>query len=89
MAAKVRKTDELEQVLDREHGAPVFLVDLTGKTTHVVLPIDEARRLFDDYLRRELQEGFDEADRGQFVDWDADKIKSQGRDILNRRSQAS
>ena len=89
MAAKVKKNDELQQALDREQGAPVYLVGLDGEATHVVLPIDDARRMFDDYLRRELQLGFDQADRGEFVDWDPDKIKAEGREILKRRSQAS
>ena len=62
---------------------------LDGEATHVVLSIDDARRMFDDYLRRELQVGFDQADRGEFVDWDPDKIKAEGREILQRRSQAS
>lgn len=89
MAAKVQKSDELQKALEKEQGAPVFLVDMRGNATHVVLAIDDARRMFDDYLRRELQIGFDQADRDEFVDWDGEKIKSQGRDILNRRSQAS
>ena len=89
MAAKVKKSDELQQALDQEHGAPVYLVGLDGEATHVVLSIDDARRMFDDYLRRELQIGFDQSDRGELVDWDPDKIKAEGREILKRRSQAS
>ena len=89
MAAKVKKSDELQQALDQGQGALVYLVSLDGEATHVVLSIDDARRMFDDYLRRELQVGFDQADRGEFVDWDPDKIKAEGREILQRRSQAS
>ena len=89
MAAKVKKSDELQQALDQGQGALVYLVGLDGEATHVVLSIDDARRMFDDYLRRELQVGFDQADRGEFVDWDPDKIKAEGREMLQRRSQAS
>ena len=89
MAAKVKKSDELQQALDQGQGALVYLVGLDGEATHVVLSIDDARRMFDDYLRRELQVGFEQADRGEFVDWDPDKIKAEGREILQRRSQAS
>ena len=89
MAAKVKKSDELQQALDQEHGAPVYLVGLDGEATHVLLSIDDARRMFDDYLRRELQIGFDQADRGELVDWDPDRIKAEGREILKQRSQAS
>ena len=74
MAAKVRKSDELQQALDQEQGAPVYLVGLDGEATHVILPIDDARRMFDDYLRRELQVGFDQADRGELVEWNVDEF---------------
>ena len=89
MAAKVTKIDELQQALEQEHGAPVYLVGLDGETTHVVLPIDDARHMFDDYLRRELQVGFDQADRGEFVEWDPERLKAEGRERLQRRSQGS
>jgi hypothetical protein len=75
-------------VLDSEQ-APVFFVDAEGKTTHVVLPITDARRMFDDYLRRELQVGFEQADRGEFVDWDADRIKAEGRELLRQQREGS
>jgi len=87
MVAKVTKNDELQQALDKEQGAAVYLVGMDGETTHVVLPIDDARRMFDDYLQRELQVGFDQADRGESVDWDPEKIKAYGRELLKRRSQ--
>ena len=67
--------------------SPVFFVDADGNTTHVVLPITDARRMFDDYLRRELQVGFAQADRGEFVDWDADRVKTQGRQLLRQQPE--
>jgi hypothetical protein len=86
MASKVTKTGELQQALEQEQGAPVYLVGLDGEATHVVVPIDDARHMFDDYLRRELQVGFDQADRGEFVDWDPERLKAEGRERLQRRS---
>ena len=77
MAAKVRKSDELQQALDQEQGAPVYLVGLDGEATHVVLSINDARRMFDDYLCRELQIGFDQADRGELVEWNVDEFLEQ------------
>ena len=32
-----------------------------------------------DELRQQLQKGFDAADRGDLVDWDAERIKAEGR----------
>jgi hypothetical protein len=88
MTAKITQTDDQKRVLDAEQ-APVFFVDAAGKTTHVVLPIGDARRMFDDYLRRELQIGFDEADRGELVDWDPDRIKAQGRELLRQQREGA
>ena len=45
---------------------------------------DAFRQMVDEGLRRQLQIGFDQADRGEFVDWDPDKIKAEGREILQR-----
>ena len=74
MAAKVTKTDELQRALEQEQGAPVYLVGLDGEATHIVLPIAEAKQMFDDSLRRELQVGFDQADRGELVEWNVDEF---------------
>ena len=84
MTAKITQTDARRRVLDAEQEAPVFLVDSDRRTTHIILRIDDARRMFDEYLRRELQVGFEHADRGEFVEWDADRIKAQGREMLRR-----
>ena len=85
MTAKITQTDDQKRVLDAEQ-APVFFVDAEGNTTHVVLPIEDARRMFDDYLRRELQVGFVQAERGEFVDWNPDRIKAQGREMLRQQT---
>ena len=42
----------------------------------------------DDELRRQQQIGFDQADRGQLVDWDPQRIKDEGRRRLRQRSDA-
>ena len=71
MAAKV-KPAELQQALDRDRQGPVYIVDADGNTTHVVLPLADARELLDQWLRRELQIGFDQADRGESEPWDVE-----------------
>ena len=69
MATTMLPTAEQRQILEREE-APVFLVNPDGSTTHVVVPVAEARRWFDDYVRRELQVAFDQAARGEIAPWD-------------------
>ena len=87
MTPRITQTDDQHRVLEQA-GSPVLFVGADGKTTHVILPLDYARRMFDDYLRRELQIGFDQADRGEFVDWNPDEIKAEGRKRLHQRHQA-
>jgi toxin ParE1/3/4 len=43
----------------------------------------------DEELRQQLQVGFDQADRGQLVEWDAAKLKAEGRRRLQQRSEIS
>ena len=87
MIAKITPTDEQQRVLQTQPEA-VVIVNSEGKATHVVLPIDEARRVLDERLRRELQVGFDQADRGEWVEWDPEKIKEEGRRRLASQSSA-
>ena len=72
MSNKISTPLELQRVLDNQSEATVYLVDAGGTATHVVLPVREARRLFDEYHRRELQVGFDQADRDRSESWDVD-----------------
>jgi hypothetical protein len=87
MIAKLIPTDEQQQVLQCDAETPVVFVDSEGNATHVVLPIEDARRMLDDRLRRELQIGFDQIDRGEWVVWDPEKIKAEGRRILHERQK--
>lgn len=88
MMANITQTEDQKRILDSEK-TPVFLVDADGQTTHVVLPIADARCLFDDDLRRELQVGFDEADRGELLGWDPERIKAKGLELLRKRHEGA
>ena len=88
MRPRITQTDDQKRALEQAES-PVFFVDADGKATHVILPLEDARRMFDDYLRRGLQIGFDQADQGQIVDWNPEKIKAEGRRKLQQQSQAS
>ena len=68
MTTKINKSPELSQALQKDQS--VFLVDADGQTTHVVLPVEEARLMFDDYLRREVQRGLEQSARGESEPWD-------------------
>jgi len=78
-------TDEQERALDEQGG-------IVEGASFVILRTDVFRELLgfdtDDELRRQLQIGFDQADRGQLVDWDPQRIKDEGRRRLRQRSDA-
>lgn len=80
-------TEEQRQALQQAPGRPVPVEDDRTHQVYFLVERDQLRRLLDEQLRRELQIGFDEADRGDVVEWDPEKIKAQGREILQQRSQ--
>lgn len=69
MAPRMTPTNEQKKILDTEPSA-IFFVNANGNPTHVVLPIDDARRFLDEYVRRELQISFDQVDRGEVAPLD-------------------
>jgi hypothetical protein len=71
MTSKV-KPAEVPQAIEQHRQGPMYVVDAEGNTTHVVLPVAEARELLDQWLRRELQIGFDQSDRGESAPWDVE-----------------
>ena len=84
MTAKVRP-DEVPQALDQNNQEVVYVVDAVGQTTHVLMPIGDARRMFDEYLRRELKVGIDEAARGESTEWKADEFLERAHGQHNKR----
>ena len=42
---------------------------------------------YDDYLQRELAVGLEQAHRGEYADFDAEKIIAEGRQRLNARQE--
>lgn len=85
MAARIVPTTEQKQVLDAEPAA-VFVVNAQGSPTHVVLPIDDARRLFDEYIRRELQVSFDQVGRGEVASLDIQATIAEARRRYSERN---
>lgn len=87
MAPKL--TDEQRLAVEAQPGEPVRIED--DKTQRVYLLVEEsnAPQLYERWLRGKLQEGFDAADRGEFVAWDPDRIKAEGRARLAREKPGS
>ena len=79
-------TNEQQQALDQNDG-------IVEAGDVIFMRIDVFREMLgftsDDELREQLQIGFDQADRGQLVDWNPDKIKAEGRRRLQKRHEAS
>lgn len=79
-------TDEQRQALDLHDGI-VECGDV------LIMRMDRFREILgfdsDEELRRQLQIGFNQADSGQLVDWDPEKVKAAGRRRLQEESEAS
>ncbi len=79
-------TSEQQQALDQNDGIVV-----SGDV--VFMRVDVFRDMLgftsDEELRQQLHIGFDQADRGQLVDWDPEKVKAEGRRRLQQRTRAS
>ena len=79
-------TKEQQQALDQNDG-------IVEGPSFVIIRTDVFRNMLgfgsDEDLQRQLQIGFDQADRGQLVDWNPDRIKSEARLRIQRRNQAS
>ncbi len=74
-------TDEQRQALLMQPGDFTRVED--DRTQKVYLLIEEARasELYDQWLREQLQAGFDDADRGEMAEWNLDEFlaKMHGR----------
>ncbi len=79
-------TNEQKQALEQNDG-------IVEADNVIFMRVDLFRDLLgftsDDELRQQLKIGFDQADRGQLVDWNPDKIKAQGRQRLEKQHKDS
>jgi hypothetical protein len=86
---RLKLTDDLRSALLQEPDRLLTLIDEQSKEVYVLVPREQYQRLVDDELRRELQLGFDDIDRGNVGVWDSESIKSQGRaELARRKAQA-
>ncbi len=79
-------TNEQKQALEQNDG-------IVEADNVIFMRVDLFRDMLgftsDDELRQQLKIGFDQADRGQLVDWNPDKIKAQGRQRLEKQQKDS
>lgn len=79
-------TNEQKQALEQNDG-------IVEADNVIFMRVDLFRDMLgftsDDELRQQLKIGFDQADRGQLVDWNPDKIKAEGRQRLQKQNEAS
>lgn len=80
---------EMRTALQEHAGQPVKIEDEQSRKVYLLVEEDAAHQLMEQWLCRELQRGFDQADRGQVVEWNPDRIKSEGRRQLRERSSGS
>jgi len=77
MAPKL--TDEQRLALESRPGQPVEIEDDRTQRVYVLVTRDDFQSLCDERLRRELEVGFEQADRGDLADWDLDEMLSEAR----------
>ena len=66
-------TDEMRDALSEHPDEPLRLEDEQTQKVYVLIDQEEARRLFDAWLHREVQVGLEQADRGELRPWDIDE----------------
>jgi hypothetical protein len=69
-----RLTDEMRQALAAQFGGPIPVCDDQSQQFYVLVPQGQYAQLHDDYVRRELQVAFEQADRGEWIDLDIESI---------------
>jgi hypothetical protein len=77
MAPKL--TDEQRLALESRPGQPVEIEDDRTQRVYILVARDDFQSLCDERLRRELEVGFEQADRGDVADWDLDEMLSEAR----------
>ncbi len=65
-------TKEQRDALEQEPGKPLRLADDESERVYVVVDEQSLPTLWEDYIRREVQRGLDQLDRGEGQAWDAE-----------------
>ena len=75
----------MKEALRTQSEEPLEIEDDETHKTYLLVEKEHVNQLLDQWLRRELQIGFEQADAGDLVPWDPEKIKAEGRKRLAER----
>jgi hypothetical protein len=79
-------TEEQRQALQQSHGEMVEVEDDQTRKVYLLIERQEACQRFDDWLRQELQIGFDQSDRGESEVWNIEATLAEARRRHDHRS---
>lgn len=77
-------TNEQREAALQRLGQPVPVEDEQTREIYFLVKEADAPNLIDNWTRLELQKGFDAIDRGDVTEFDAEKIKAEGRKRLEQ-----
>jgi hypothetical protein len=76
-------TDEQRQALQQNPGQPVRVRDEKTDQVYLLFGAEGMSILWEEYIRREVEQGLAEIDRGEVEDWEVESVKAEGRRILD------
>lgn len=79
-------TDEMKEALSEHPDEPLRLRDEQTQKVYVLIDQEEARRLFDAWLHREVQVALKQADRGELRPWDIEETLADSTSSSRRNS---
>jgi hypothetical protein len=82
-------TDEMRAAIRQQADGPICLEDAQTRDTFVLVELDEYRRLVDERLRRDLQVGFSQADRGEVAPWNVDEFLAKAHSLHQSPSRSN
>jgi hypothetical protein len=82
-------TDEMRHALAAHPGDPIPVCDDQSQQAYVPVPRDEYARLQDDFIHRELQVAFDQADRREWEDLDIEAIIAEANQKYSTRRDSA
>lgn len=80
MAPKI--TPEMRAALEQHPGQPLAVEDDQTRKVYLLVDAERGRALTEQWIREQLQIGIAAADRSEVVPFDAEAIKSAGRERL-------
>jgi len=73
-------SEEIHNALEEQPGRPLEVSDAQSQKVYVVVAKEDFQRMVDEELRRQLQIGLDQADRGELEEWNLDEFLQRMRD---------